>query len=139
MTKETVVVTIRLKDGGDLLAYYCGQTEEDEKSIILYRPIYIKQVAYRLKSNPTPIFTYESDLYSVYGQATVIIPFSMISFYDIASEFYTMYYIRNIGSIIAREETIQEKYIKFLSHKDEQEAMEDTDSILVRVNSEYLQ
>ena len=142
MSKDAIVVTVRLKNGADILAYYCGVTEPTEhleKGLMLYRPIYIKQVGYRIRGSETPVFSYETDLYSLYGPSIITIPLSEISFHDVASEFFTMYYGRNIGNIIAREDMIQEAYIKFMTEKDELEAMGDTDSMLIRIKSEYLQ
>ncbi len=138
---KAVVIALKNKDGHDILGYYLGESTIDdgahEPCIILYRPIYVHQSVQLIKN--IPVTSYATSMYFRYGTQAVNIPYSHILCYDQASEFFTLFYTRSIGDLIAREENVNESYLKFFINKDIKEAMKNTDSLFVDHTTEFLQ
>jgi len=137
--KDTVAA-IKLTDDNDILGFFLGESpaqEGIESSIILYRPIYIIQKNHIF--NEVPVTSYLTSMYFRYGSHVVHIPYSKIVTHDEASEFFSMFYKRSIGDLIAREENVHASYIKFFDKQDTKDLMSDTDSLLIPSTSEFLQ
>jgi hypothetical protein len=135
-----IVVTLKLKSGYDLLAFYGGEGEESDtigRSIIVYRPIWIKEVMTSYKDQYVP--KYLSDFYSNYGGPLVAIPYAHIITRDVASEFYSIYYQKVIGDLLVADEKLQASYRKYFTYLDEKEVMGSTDSFLVHQETEFVQ
>lgn len=142
MTKEAIVITLKLKTGEDILGFYCGESDEDtglEPSILLMRPIKVKQQVQQIQGTNIPVFSYMGDLYSLYGSPLTYIPYSLIVTRDVASDFFSLYYQRTLGNLLALEDRIQESYISSYDMQDVSAAMGDTDSIYVATISEFVQ
>lgn len=140
MSKQKIV-TVKLKSGEDLIGLSGGIIEDDahgETCLSLMRPIKIKRHI-RYTESGYPVFSYVSDLYSLYGSVMTCIPMSIVASIDIASEFFSVYYNRTLGELLVIEERIQEVYIDMYENDDIKSAMEGTDSIYLKVESSYLQ
>lgn len=127
-----------MKDGTNILGFYFGESGEEatEQRVILFRPVTIKLVTYSL--NNKPIHAYLTDPYFQYGSNMVSIPYSDISHQDIASEFFSIFYIRSVSDLTSAEDELHASYIKFFYDSDVRKAMRNTDSILVPNESELL-
>jgi hypothetical protein len=134
--KKTIVMSVKMKDGTNILGFYFGESN-DESRIVLYKPIIIKLVTFSVANKP--IRAYVTDPYFQYGSGVVSVPYSDISHHDIASEFFTTFYIRSSSDLMALEDELHDSYIKFFYESDVRKLMEDTDSIFVNVESEYTQ
>lgn len=140
--KPKIVITLKLKSGEDLIGYYLGEEEEsdiNQKSVCIYRPIKIKQIHFTVDGYTSNGFNYASDLYSLYGSPMVLIPYSNILTRDVASPFFEIYYERSMGELLALEDKIQDNYIKAYQKQDLREVMKNTDSIYVEQETEHLQ
>ena len=104
---------------------------------MLYRPIYITQKNHLF--NDVPVTSYLTSMYFRYGSNVVHIPYSKIVTHDEASDFFSMFYKRSIGDLIAREENVHGMYIDFFDRQDMKDAMKDTDSLLVPSTSDFSQ
>lgn len=140
--KNLKCAAVKLKSGKDLLGFFCGNSDPDEElnvppAIILYRPIEIKLVTYSLHGKP--INSYLTDLFFTYGSELVAIPFSEILTHSEASDFFTLFYARSIGDLMANEHDLHDSYIKFFEDSDLRYIMKNTDSIHVESGSEFLQ
>lgn len=136
------VVALRLKSGEDVLGFFCGDSfpEEDtyqESAILLYQPMLIKLATYSVYNKP--VEAYVTDLYFSYGDPVVAIPFSSIITRSEASEFFTLFYVRTLGQLLDKENTLQEKYLKFFETSDLADIMGETDSMYIETESEHLQ
>lgn len=129
-------MAIKMKDGTNLLGFYYGESEDGSR-IVLHKPVTIRMVTYTL--NSTPISTYNTEPYFRYGGSAVSIPYTEITHHDIASEFFTVFYVRSLSDLTYAEDVLNASYIKFFYENDIREAMGDTDSILVENTSEYAQ
>lgn len=135
--KKAIVVAIKNKDGNDILGYHLGDSEyAGEPCMVLYRPIFIQQSVHLV--DKIPVTTYATTMYFRYGNHAVNIPYASIECHDLASEFFTLFYSRSIGDLIAREEELHNRYMKFYVNNDIKEAMENTDSIFVDFKSQFI-
>ena len=136
---KATVIAIKLKDGNNILGWYCGESDSEEYNpyVVLYRPIYIK--AYSHFVGEKQITHYGTSSYFQYGSQMVSIPNSEIMCRDIASEFFSLFYAQSIGDIIATEDDVADSYLKFFEKRNTKEAMENTDSILVTHTTEFMQ
>ena len=134
-SKQTVVA-LRLKDGSDILGFYCGECEKTElfeDSIILYRPIYISPHSNVI--NGVTLYTYSSSLYFRFGSQMIHMPYSNILHHDIASDFFTQLFFENIVDLMSHEDIINDAHSKFYERRAVKDAMKDTDSILLAASS----
>lgn len=131
-------MAIKMKDGTNLLGFYYGESEDGSR-IVLHKPVTIKMMTYTLNGSIKPIHAYNTDSYFRYGGSAVSIPYSEITTHDIASEFFTVFYVRSLSDLTYAEDVLNASYIKFFYDSDIRDAMGDTDSILVDNTSEYAQ
>lgn len=136
--QKTIVMTVKMKNGTNLLGFYFGEEENTEDPrIILYRPIIIKLVTYSLHGKT--VNAYVTDQYFQYGSGMVSIPYSEIFHQDIASEFFTSFYIRSASDLSMMEEELHDSYTRFFLAADIKVVLENTDSIYIDTKSEYTQ
>jgi hypothetical protein len=136
MDKKTLVMAVKMKDGTNLLGFYYGESEDGSR-IVLHKPITIKLVTYAVANKP--IHAYTTDPYFQYGGSAVSLPYTDITHHDIASDFFTLFYIRSLSDLTYAEDVLAASYIKFFYDSDIRAAMSNTDSILVNCESEYAQ
>jgi hypothetical protein len=89
--------------------------------------------------NNSSIPVYDTELYFRYGSKVVAIPFDQIVTRSPASEFFAVFYVRQIGSLIAEENDRNLEYLKFFESIDIKNAMGETDSMLIKTDTEYMQ
>ena len=136
---EHIVVTTKLKSGDDIIGLYAGETDESgsDKSLVLYRPIKIRQVSYDIYGKT--VFSYASDFYSLFGAALVTIPYSNILCKSVVPEFFKIYYAKALQDLMLIDSKIQESYLSFYAQQELKELLADTDSIFIDTHSDYVQ
>ena len=135
--KEAVVIAIKTKDGQDILGFYIGDSgeETEERSMILYRPILINPTTYLVHGSQ--VHTYATSLYFQFGSGVSYIPYDNIVIKDVASEFFSSFYVRAVGELIAKSSMINDSYSKFYEKQDLSDIMENTDSMYFEQTSEF--
>jgi hypothetical protein len=142
MNDESIVVALKLKNGQNILGYFLEDSQGDIDSgiasaTLLYQPMCINLVSYSVNNSSIPV--YDTELYFRYGSKVVAIPFDQIVTRSPASEFFAVFYVRQIGSLIAEENDRNLEYLKFFESVDIKNAMGETDSMLIKSDTEYVQ
>lgn len=136
---KPIIVALKTKEG-DVLGFYLGESEETEtteRGMILYRPVFIEPSTRFF--NGKPIYSYDTTSYFEFGSQKVTIPYSRILHHDVASDFFTVFFLENIGEIIAKQDMVNEGYLKYYENRMMKEAMQDTDSVYVHTDVEFMQ
>ncbi len=136
---EHIVVTVKLKSGEDIIGLYAGETDESgsDKSLVLYRPIKIRQVSYNVYGKT--VFSYASDFYSLFGTSLVTVPYSNVLCKSVVPEFFKIYYAKALQDLLPIDSKIQESYLAYYAKEELKELLADTDSIFVDTHSDYVQ
>jgi hypothetical protein len=137
---DVTVIAIKTTSGEDLLGFYAGEIVldySDEKALMIYRPIKIDLLStYHddgVSSNYYPKF------YFPYGEVLTPIPYRTIAHQELANPFFARMYHKFLGEMIVFEEKRQAKISKAYDLLEFKEAMKDTDSSFINVESDYLQ
>lgn len=142
MEEEHTIVTLKLKSGEDIIGLFGGETEpkseSDERFVILFQPIKIKQISTNIFGRI--IFSYVSDFYSLFGNQLVYVPYSNISLKSIASEFFKIYYAKQLPILMEAEDQIRMSHLTFYRNQEIKELMSDREgSFYIDPDTEYAQ
>lgn len=142
MEEKYTIVTLKLKSGEDILGLFGGESEpkseSDERAVILYQPIKIKQISTNIFGRI--IFSYVSDFYSLFGNQLVYVPYSNISLKSIASEFFKIYYAKQLPILMEAEDQIRMSHLTFYRNQEIKELMSDREgSFYIDPDTEYAQ